>query len=151
MSVLVRPVTQSDEASWRKLFRAYGEFYRTEFSPEVLDGVWSWLMESNHPERCFVAEWDGEVVGFAHLQRQVDTFRAGSGWFLDDLYVAPEHRGKGVARALIGALTDFARSQGGGDLRWITAADNTTAQRLYDTLATKTSWVMYELDTESPS
>ena len=151
MSVAVRPVAQGDEASWRKLFLAYGEFYLTKFSPEILDGVWAWLMDSDHPERCFVAEWDGRVVGFAHLQQQVDTFRAGPGWFLDDLYVEPDHRGKGVARALITALSDYALAHGGGDLRWITAADNTPAQRLYDTIATKTSWVMYELDTESPS
>ena len=151
MSVTIRPVAQGDEASWRELFLAYGEFYLTKFSPEILDGVWAWLMDSDHPERCFVAEWDGRVVGFAHLQQQVDTFRSGPGWFLDDLYVEPEHRGKGVARALITALSDYARAHGGGDLRWITAADNTPAQRLYDTIATKTSWVMYELDTESPS
>lgn len=151
MSVTVRPVAQGDEASWRALFRAYGEFYLTEFSPEILDGVWAWLMSDDHPELCFVAEWDGHVVGFAHLQQQVDTFRAAAGWFLDDLYVEPAHRGKGIARALIAALSDFAKSHGGGDLRWITASDNTTAQRLYDTIATKTSWVMYELDTESPS
>ena len=151
MSVTIRPIASGDEPSWRVLFQAYGEFYRTQFSREVVDGVWAWLMDENHPERCFVAEWDGVVIGFAHLQQQVDTFRAGTGWFLDDLYVEPEHRGKGVARALIGALTEYARTHGGGDLRWITASDNETAQRLYDRIATQTSWVMYELDTESPS
>jgi GNAT superfamily N-acetyltransferase len=150
MSVTIRPVASSDEAVWRELFRAYGEFYETQFSEETLDGVWHWLMSDDHPERCFVAEVEGTVVGFAHLQQQVDTFRAGAGWFLDDLFVAPPHRGQGIARALIEALTSYAREYGGGDLRWITAADNHTAQALYDRIATKTSWVMYEKSSEAP-
>jgi ribosomal protein S18 acetylase RimI-like enzyme len=151
VSATIRPVASSDESAWRELFLAYGEFYETQFSPDTLDGVWSWLMSDDHPERGFVAEVAGAVVGFAHLQRQVDTFCAGTGWFLDDLYVHPDFRGQGVAGALIDALTRYAREHGGGDLRWITAADNHTAQKLYDRIATKTSWVMYEKDTESPS
>ena len=151
MSATIRPVTSSDEAAWRKLFVAYGEFYETQFSTETLDGVWEWLMSEDHPERCFVAEVEGSVIGFAHLQRQVDTFRAGAGWFLDDLFVDPSRRGHGIARALINALNDYAAAHGGGDLRWITAADNHTAQALYDRIATKTSWVMYEKNTEAAS
>jgi len=151
VSGTIRPLAPSDESAWRELFLAYGEFYETQFSPDTLDGVWSWLMSDDHPERGFVAEVGGVVVGFAHLQRQVDTFRAGTGWFLDDLYVHPDFRGQGVAGALVDALSHYAREHGGGDLRWITAADNHTAQKLYDRIATKTSWVMYEKNTELPS
>ena len=151
MSATIRPVASSDEAAWRELFLAYGEFYETHFNTDTLDGVWGWLMSDDHPERCFVAEVEGSVVGFAHLQRQVDTFRAGTGWFLDDLFVHPHHRGHGIARALIDALTAFAAAHGGGELRWITASDNHTAQALYDRIAKKTSWVMYEKDTEADS
>ena len=147
MALEVRPVTAPDEPAWRELFSAYGRFYETEFPVQVLDGVWAWLMDPNHPERCFVAVDNGEILGFAHLQQQVDTFRAGTGWFLDDLYVRPEARGRGVGRALIEALSAFAKEHGGGDVRWITAEDNHTAQSLYDSLAKKTTWVLYEKDT----
>jgi ribosomal protein S18 acetylase RimI-like enzyme len=98
-----------------------------------------------------VAEIDGSdspgLVGFAHLRRLSDTFTAGPAWSLDDLYVAPEHRGAGIARALIAACEATAHAAGGGTLRWITASDNGTAQRLYDTIATRTTWVTYEKET----
>jgi GNAT superfamily N-acetyltransferase len=101
-------------------------------------------MEESHPLRCFVAEVDGQVQGFAHLRFQHDTFTAGAGWFLDDLFTDPDARGGGVATALISALDDYASAHGGGTLRWITASNNDRARRLYDTLATATTWVTYE-------
>ena len=151
MTTQIRPLYASDEQAWRELFRAYGVFYETSFDDHTLSGVFSWLMDESHPEKCFVAEQDGVVVGFAHLQRQVDTFTAGPGWFLDDLFVDHAHRGRGIARALINHLKDYALAHGGGTLRWITASDNHTAQGLYEQIASKTSWVMYETETDSPS
>ena len=142
----VRPVQPQDRERWEELFLAYGVFYRESFTPDVIEGVWTWLMEDEHPLRCFVAEIHNTVVGFAHLRFQHDTFTAGSGWFLDDLFTDPESRGHGVATALISALEDYARARGGGTLRWITASDNDRARRLYDTLATPTKWVTYETE-----
>lgn len=143
-SVTVRPIEARDAARWRELFTAYGVFYETAFDGAVLDGVWAWLMDAEHPLFCLVAESAGRVVGFAHVREQSDTFTAGPSWFLDDLYTAPEVRGTGAGTALIGAIEQHARTHGGGTIRWITAADNERAQRVYDRLATRTTWVTYE-------
>lgn len=142
--VTVRPIAAGDAARWRELFTAYGVFYETDFDDAVLDGVWAWLMDAEHPLFCLVAEHDGQVVGFAHVREQPDTFTAGPGWFLDDLYTAPEARGAGTGTALLDAIAEHARAHGGGTIRWITAADNERAQRVYDRLATRTTWVTYE-------
>ena len=148
---LIRPVERRDRDAWRALFSAYGVFYETDFSPQVLDGVWTWLMDAAHDVSALVAEVDRpdcpRLVGFAHLCRVHDTFTAGPAWSLDDLYVVPERRGAGIARALIAACDTTAHAAGGGTLRWITASDNSTAQRLYDTVATRTTWVTYEKET----
>ncbi len=144
----IRAIEPRDHDEWRALFTAYGVFYETEFTPAALDGVWAWLMDAAHDVSALVAEDDSsKLIGFAHLRRLHDTFTAGPGWSLDDLYVVPERRGQGVARALIAACESTARVAGGGTLRWITASDNTTAQRLYDTVATRTTWVTYEKET----
>lgn len=140
----VRPIAPGDRKRWEELFLAYGVFYEEQFEPPLVEGVWEWLMKENHPVQCFVAEIEGVVVGFAHLRFQPDTFTAGAGWFLDDLFTDPDARGRGVATALISRLDDYATEHGGGTLRWITAADNARARRLYDTLATPTTWVTYE-------
>lgn len=140
----IRRIEASDREAWQRLFRDYGVFYETAFGDDVLEGVWAWLMDARHPLIAFVAVHDGAVRGFAHLREQPDTFTAGPGWFLDDLYVDPELRGTGAGTALIDALAAHAAAHGGGTLRWITAHDNDRAQRVYDRLATRTSWVTYE-------
>jgi len=142
--ISIAAATPDDHVAWEALFLEYGVFYKTSFSPEVLAGVWEWIMKEGHPLRCLTAKIDGHVVGFAHFRNQPDTFTAASSWFLDDLYTHPSTRGKGVGTALIAAVTEHAGNHGGGALRWVTEANNITAQRLYDTLATRTSWVMYE-------
>lgn len=150
MAVHVRPITAADHDRWRELFLAYGVFYETAFSEDVVDGVWSWLTDAQHPVTAFVAvvetagNVEGAIAGFAHFRSQPDTFVAGPGWYLDDLYTDPDYRGSGAASSLITAIEKHARAHGGGTLRWITAADNAVAQRLYDRLATRTSWVTYE-------
>jgi len=143
-AVTVRLAAPGDEARWRELFTAYGVFYETDFTPDVLDGVWAWIMDDRHPVTCLLAEINGTVVGFAHVRAQPDTFTAADGWFLDDLYTVPEARGSGAASALIAEIEHRAAERGGGTLRWITAADNHRAQALYDRLATRTTWVTYE-------
>lgn len=143
----VRDVHEGDRDAWRGLFREYGVFYKTAFDDTVLDGVWAWLMDAEAEVCAVVAVDDGRVFGFAHYRQLPDTFTAGHEWFLDDLYVHPEHRGSGAATALIEAVAERAASDGGGKLRWITAADNTTAQSVYDKIATRTTWVTYEKQT----
>ena len=144
--MIIREVRAADFEEWRELFLAYGEFYETTFSDQILEGVWAWLLSDQHPLHGFVANDRGRIVGFAHLQRQWDTFEAGAAWFLDDLYVLPEARGAGIATALIEHARHHATTEGGGTMRWITAATNQTAMKVYDRLAKRTSWVMYEMD-----
>lgn len=147
----LREALPRDKAQWRELFLAYGVFYETEFTPDILEGVWEWILDSSHPLTCWVADDDGVLLGFAHVREQPDTFVAGPSWFLDDLFTIPAARGRGIGRALISHAREFAAAHGGGDLRWITAEDNVVARGLYDTLATQTSWVMYELATRQES
>ncbi|MGN6324708.1 N-acetyltransferase family protein [Pseudolysinimonas sp.] len=143
----VRDLAEGDLPAWRALFRAYGVFYETAFDDAHLDHVGRLLLEPGSGVDAFVAEDDeGRVIGFAHYRAHPDTFSSGSDWYLDDLFVDPDARGHGAATALIEHLVAHARRVApGGTIRWITAADNARAQRVYDRVATRTSWVTYEL------
>ncbi len=142
---MIRALAASDAQKWRELFRAYGVFYETDFSDETLDRVWA-ILQQDQALHALVAEQDGVVVGIAHYRYHPDTFSGGWDWFLDDLFVAPEARGSGYATALIQAIVQLARDKGDAStLRWITAADNERAQRVYDRVATKATWVTYEI------
>ena len=138
---MIRAIEASDHDEWAALFLAYGVFYETSFSDEVIESTWRRLLDATEGVDALVAEHDGAVIGFAHYRSHPDTFSTGRDWFLDDLFVDPAARGAGTATALIEHLTAMAD----GTLRWITAESNTTAQRVYDKLATRTTWVTYEV------
>jgi len=146
MTVIVRDIAPEDQDVWRRLFHAYGVFYETELSDEVLDHVWSAIR--GDAIRAYVAEQDGDVIGFAHARTHTATFSIGEDWYLEDLYVDPSARAGGVGTAIIEHLVKIARREGGGVLRWITAESNATAQRVYDKLAKRTTWVTYEIELE---
>lgn len=140
----VRPLAPTDENQWRTLFRAYREFYQLRKSEEVVSRAWGWFMDPRHECQALVAEADGMVLGFAHHRRFSSPYTGTTGIFLDDLFTAPAARGQGVGRALISRLTTMAASEGREVVQWVTAEDNHQAQLLYNSVATRTSWITYE-------
>lgn len=148
---MIRSIEPGDRDAWRRLFLAYGVFYETAFTEDVLDRVWALLLAEGSGLDAIVVELDGAVVGFAHFRSHPDSFTGGRDWYLEDLYIDPDARGAGLATALIERLAELARdTEHAGSLRWTTAADNTRAQRVYDRIATKTTWVTYELRLDRP-
>jgi GNAT superfamily N-acetyltransferase len=143
--VVVRPIEPGDRAAWAPLFAAYRAFYELQDEPEVVDRVWGWIQDPEHEVNAQVAVVDGSVVGFAHHRFYARPSEGGTGLFLDDLFTLAEVRGRGVGRALITRLAEIAREVGAAKVRWVTAHDNTTAQRLYDDLADRTEWLTYDL------
>lgn len=139
---MIRAIAASDRDAWAPLFVAYGVFYETDFTDEIVESTWRRLLDPAEGIDALVAEVDGVVIGFAHYRSHPDTFSTGRDWFLDDLFIAPDVRGGGVATELIAHLTGLAA---GGTLRWITAESNERAQRVYDRVATRTTWVTYEV------
>ena len=145
--VHIRPIEARDSKRWRQLFCDYGTFYKTDFSEDVLDVVWGWLLDPSHPVDGIVATNDhGVVVGFAMYREHPDTFTAGPTLYLDDLFVDPAARRSGVAAAMLESVRELARAMGVSQVRWITASDNVHAQAAYSRIARKTDWVTYEMD-----
>ena len=142
----VRRVEPGDRAGWDRLYAGYAAFYEVEQTDAMRDRVWGWLHDPDHEVTGFVAEEGEALVGLAHVRPYARPLAAGVGGFLDDLFVAPEARGRGAAEALIRAAAEHGRGLGWSRLRWITAQDNARARKLYDRLAVATPWVTYDLD-----
>ncbi|MET1053040.1 MAG: GNAT family N-acetyltransferase [Mycetocola sp.] len=146
MTFDIRPVRDGDFFNWLPLFSAYGDFYETPVPDEKALLVWSWLTSGTHGVSGLVAQDDdGTLIGLAHYRPFARPLAGGTGLYLDDLFVSEEHRGNGVATALIGRVKQIAAEQRAGIVRWVTAPDNDEAQVLYDKLAERTPWITYDL------
>ena len=116
----------------------------TRLEPEVTELTWTRLLDQDQQPHGLVAELDGRLVGFAHYLFHPSTWSASSYCYLEDLFTAPEARGRGVGRALIEAVAAAAAAAGASRLYWQTQEFNAEGRALYDTLARRTSFIVYE-------
>jgi len=144
-AVTVVPLAPGHRAAWERLSAGYAAFYGVEQTEAMRARVWGWLMDPEHEVKGLVAlDKAGEPVGLAHYRPFARPLRAAHGGFLDDLFVDPRLRGRGVADPLIEAVAAIGRERGWTVIRWITADDNHRGRGVYDRLATRTMWITYE-------
>ncbi len=131
---------------WDRLWAGYLAFYEADIPAETTEATWLRLTGPGDDTAGLVALDSGGVpIGLCHRVLHPTTWDVRPTCYLEDLYVDPEHRGRGVGRALIDALAAQGRGDGWSSIHWITAQDN-PARSLYRSLARETSWVRYEID-----
>jgi ribosomal protein S18 acetylase RimI-like enzyme len=97
----------------------------------------------------FVAERDGELVGFATLYFTWGTLAAAREAVMNDLYLMESARGSGLAEELFRACAEESRRRGCAEMVWETASDNARAQRFYDKMGSiRGPWVSYSIETK---
>ena len=142
---MIRPIKIEDKAHWEKLYKSYAEFYKVEMNDKILQTVWDWLHDKNHEVEGLVYQVDKYIVAIAHYRRMPRPLFGKDIGFLDDLFVDPNHRGKRIGEKIIKELQKISKSRGWDLIRWTTRNNNIRAKSLYDRVAEKTSWDMYEL------
>jgi GNAT superfamily N-acetyltransferase len=149
LEVLVRPLRKGDRSRWLELWKLYLTFYEQDLTDEVTDTTWRRLLAREQGMGALVAtDGDGRVLGLAHHVIHAGTWSTAPVCYLEDLVVDPAVRGRGVGHALIDALRFRALDLGCQNVYWHTDADNARARRLYDDVATLSSYVRYEIDLE---
>jgi GNAT superfamily N-acetyltransferase len=143
--LVVRDPGPADEADWRRLWAAYCAFYKTDVAEAVTAATWGRMLAPASPLFGRVAEWDSLVVGFAVSVLHEGSWTTKPCCYLEDLFVAREYRGKGIARALIEDQLRLCRERGWSRLYWHTRESNREARRLYDRFATADDFVRYRL------
>ena len=141
---LIRPPTAADHPAWAPLWAGYLRFYRADLPEAVTASTWARLLDPASPLRALVAEDAGHLIGLCHSVIHATTWDTRPVWYLQDLFVAPQARGTGAARALIEGAAAAARAEGCALVYWQTQEFNGAARSLYDTLAARTSFVVYE-------
>jgi GNAT superfamily N-acetyltransferase len=95
-----------------------------------------------------LAEWESHLIGYALYFFNFSSFLTRPGLYLEDLYVKPEMRGKGVGKALFEILKDIARKKDCGRIEWSVLNWNTPSIEFYKNslgAAPMDEWTVYRL------
>jgi len=140
---------EADLADLLPLMRAYCDFY--EVAPPdgaLLELARALIAHPEHEGIQLIARDDaGDALGFATVYWSWSTTSARRIGIMNDLFVAPEGRGTGLAEALIEACRERCREHGAGSLGWQTAKDNLRAQAVYERVGgVREEWLDYSLE-----
>lgn len=130
MSVSVRQASSEDVAALVPLFDGYRQFYGQPGNPVRAQDFLAERL-SRDEAVVFIAEVDGEAVGFTLLYPSFSSVQTARIWILNDLFVLPGARHRGAARSLLNRCEQFGRDTGAFSLQLETQRTNTVAQALY--------------------
>jgi GNAT superfamily N-acetyltransferase len=144
-------VAEADLAELLPLMRGYCSFYEVDPADAELLAMSRELIADPECEgvQLLARDGDGRAVGFATIFWSWSTLSASRIGVMNDLFVAPEARGRRIADALIAACVERCGERGATLLSWQTALDNDRAQAVYDRVGgRREQWLDYSLDTQ---
>jgi len=119
MSNMIRPADPADAPRIFALILALADYEHLLDAVDATEEMITDALFGPNPRLfCDVAEQDGQVVGLAVWFYNFSTFRGRHGIYLEDLFVEPEHRGKGLGKALLHRLAQRCISEGLARLEW---------------------------------
>jgi len=145
----IRAARREDGAGFLRLVDELARFERLE--PPGAQARKRLLDDAFGPRpafELFVAEASGELVAYAIVLRTYSSFLARPTLFLEDLYVVPDHRGTGLAHAMMRHLADLALARGWGRLEGLVLGWNDRARRFYAKTGAKEldEWKVFRYD-----
>ena len=133
--MLIRPAQPDDAAVLHQFILDLAEDENfPEPVPAQAQNVATALFGPRAVAEAVVAEIDAKPAGFALFYPTYSTILGRPGIHLEDLYVRPEHRGRGLGRALLAHLAELVIERGGGRLEWWVLRTNEPALRFYSGL-----------------
>jgi GNAT superfamily N-acetyltransferase len=151
--LIVRPA-QPDDAP--VIFDLIGELADYErLRPEMvgtIEDLRRHLFGQPQFAQALIAQWDTTVAGFALYFFNYSTFLCRPGLYLEDLFVRPVHRGRGIGHALLTALEQRARDLSCGRLEWAVLDWNQSAIDFYQRFGArpKEGWTIYRKTLTDP-
>ena len=149
---MIRPARPEDSATIANLVHELAVYEKLEqFARATADDFRRHLFGPRPYAEAILAEVGGEPVGLALAFPTFSTFRGQPGLYLEDIYVRPEHRGRGIGKALLASMARLARERGFGRLEWAVLDWNAPAIGFYRALGARPmdEWTVYRLD-EAP-
>jgi diamine N-acetyltransferase len=134
----IRPADAEDIPLIVQLIRELAEYERTpEEAVATEEDIRRDGFSANPKFRVVIAEWGDKAVGFSLFFYNYSTWLGRSGLYLEDLFVRPAFRGKGIGKALLTHLAKTAVEEGCGRFEWQVLNWNTPAIEFYKALGAR--------------
>ena len=135
MSLAIRPARSGEAALVLQFVRELAEYEKLAHEVEATETMIDAALFGGTPRiACDFAEWDGAPVGFALWFLNFSTFSGRSGIYLEDLFVRPAFRGKGIGKALMVHLARRCVAEGWSRLQWSVLDWNAPSIAFYKSL-----------------
>ena len=144
MSIVISSIESVPFATWKAMWLDYLGEYAVGLPDEQHQTTYTRLADPQFNLSGLIGE-SGHPVGFAHYYFHASTFHLSEACCLQDLYVSPSARGRGIGRELVEAVAGRARSRGASVLHWKTRDSNLAAQALYSRFAQRSDFVSFSL------
>ena len=152
MTLAIRPAQPGDEDVVFSLVCALAEYERLRADVDATPAMIADALFAREPRVfCDLAEWNGAPVGFALWFLNFSSFRGRHGIYLEDVFVQPEYRGKGIGKALLRHLARLCVARGYTRLEWSVLDWNTPSIDFYKGLGAvmMTEWSICRLTGEA--
>jgi GNAT superfamily N-acetyltransferase len=148
----IRSATPEDIPQILALIKALAEYER---EPQAAVATHADLLRDGFGTEkrfhCLIADWDGESVGFALFFYNYSTWRGHAGIYVEDLFVKPAFRGKGIGKALLKRVAAIAVAEGCPRLEWAVLNWNQLAIDFYNSIGAEpmSEWTTMRLSGDS--
>ena len=141
--LVIRPLMRQDYDQWLTLWDGNNLGQRND---EVTQSTWGRLCnDENWMVNGLCAEMNGELRGIAHYILHPTTGQIAPVCYMQDVYVAPEHRRQGVGRRLVNEITEIGKKEEWARLYWLTQEGNIEAKAMYENFGIKLNFTFYVL------
>ncbi len=149
--LVIREAVREDVPLILYLIRSLAAYERMEADVVATEDLLTEWLFDKHTANVFIAEYDGKSVGFALWFHNFSTFLGRGGIWLEDLFVEPEYRGKGIGKQLLAHLAAYAVEHGCGRLEWCCLDWNEPSIRFYRSLGAVSmdDWTTYRVSGET--
>jgi GNAT superfamily N-acetyltransferase len=148
MSLSIRPARSGDEALILAFIRKLAEYEKLVHEVVADEMLIAETLFAPQPKAfCDIAEWNGESAGYALWFYNYSTFHARHGIYLEDLFVEPHHRGKGIGKSLLKGLARRCVDEGLTRLQWWVLDWNASAIAAYEALGARPmdEWTVFRV------
>jgi GNAT superfamily N-acetyltransferase len=152
MSLVIRSAMPADAGLVLTFIRELAEYEKLLHEVEAReDDIARDLFGEQPRVFCEIGEWGGEPVGFALWFYTYSTFQGRHGLYLEDLFVRPAQRGRGIGKALLANLARRCLDEGLGRLRWWVLNWNEPSIAFYRSLGAEArpEWTTFDLSGEA--